>query len=59
MRTGEEIADALEVDLHVRHLHEILEVGLGLDDRLEYLLCDSRDNTLELLRVNVCTLRRR
>lgn len=29
-----------------------------LDDRLEYLLCDTRDNSLQLVIVNVCALHR-
>ena len=58
-RTGEQVTDALHVDLHVRHLDEVLEVGRRRHDGREDLLGDARNDALQLRVVDAWALRAR
>ena len=54
--TCKEITNPFQVNLHVGDLNQVLEVGITLDDGLEYLFCNSGDDTLEVVVINVGTL---
>ena len=56
MLTRKEIANPLEVDFHVRHLDEVLEARVRVDDGREDLFCNPRDNATQVIIVNVRTL---
>jgi len=54
--TGKEISNSFQVNLHVRDFHEILDVGIRLNDGCKDLLRYPRDNTLELVIIYVRSL---
>ena len=56
VHTRKEVANPFKIDLHIRHLDDILEVGVGLDDRLEDLFGDTGNETFEFRRVDVRAL---
>ena len=56
VHTRKEIANPFKIDFHIRHLDDILEVRVGLNDRLEDLFGDTGDETFQILRVDVRTL---
>ena len=55
-RTGQQITDLFEVDLHVRDFDEILEMRVAFDDGLEDLLRDAGDDASQFRVVDVGTL---
>jgi hypothetical protein len=55
-RTSKQVTNALHVDLHVRNLDEVLEVGGGGHDGSEDLLRQTGDDTLHLEVVDVGAL---
>ncbi len=55
-RTGKKVTNLLEVDFHIRDFDKIFKMRVAFDNRLENLLGDARDDTLEFLVVNVGTL---
>lgn len=56
VHTRKEVANPFKIDLHIRHLDDILEVGVGLDDRLEDLFGDTGNKTFQFWRVDVRAL---
>lgn len=56
-RTREEVANTLHVDLHVRHLDEVLEIGRRRHDGREDVFRDARDDALEVGVVDAGALR--
>ena len=56
MLTRKEIANPLEVDLHVRHLDKVLKAWVRVNDGGEDLFCNSRNNATQVVVVDIRTL---
>jgi regulator of sigma D len=54
--TRKQISYSLEINLHIRNLDEVFKMRFRLDNVLEDVLRNARNDTLQLSIIDVCTL---
>lgn len=57
--TDEQISNPFHVNFHVGRFHEVFDIGRARHDALENLFRDSRNDTLQLVIVDIRTLKER